>query len=303
MRNLFIKETPIKDLYLIYPDGKPYFPNAITVFYNGEEKFVIDLGMKLEELDEKLKYLNTGLEDVDYVIITHFHPDHNKGTWRIKEKAKKAQIWLNHKEAQYITSWDSFFDAYGFKNRRDLQEEWLATVGNPLDFKPYKPDREIKPYERETIGDAELEFIPTYGHTLGHTAVKIGDLIVTGDIDLTNFPWYGHPTSSLEGFVESLKLLLKLKPKYIVTMHRGLIYENIEYELHRYLNIVIERDKRIVEAIHNYDDLEKLFELNIIYPRYDYMLARFFEEEMIKHHMRYLCKKLKEKLSVLEGVK
>ncbi len=300
MKKLNIQETPIENLYLIFPDGKPVFPNTITVFYNGEEKFLIDLGSKPEVLEEKIKPLNVSLRELDYVIITHFHPDHNKGTWRIKKTSPKAQVWLNDRESDYIISWEKFFEAYGFANRKDLQEEWLHNVGIPLDFKPYVPDRELKPFEKETIGDLELEFIPAYGHTLGHMAVRINkELIVTGDIDLTNFPWYGHPTSSLEEFIESLKLLIRLEPKYIITMHRGLIDKDPVREIYRYWNIVIERDKRIIEALHYYDDVEKLFELNIIYPRYDFKLARFFEEEMIKKHLRLMCKNIRGKLEQL----
>ncbi len=287
---MLVSSTPIEDLYMIYPSGSMLFPNAVSLVYKGSEKFLIDFGLKYDEMKFALNKLGLSFEGLDHIILTHFHPDHCKSVWRIKKYFKNIEVWLNEVEFNSIKNWDSFFELYGFLNDKEMIKEWLALVGNPMDFKPFEPDRVIKWGERIKIDEHYIEFIPSAGHTPGHTFIKIDNLLVTGDIDLTDFPWYGHPKSDLEEFIRSVKKILELKPGYIVTMHRGLISGNMESEVERYLSIINERDKEIIAALKEVTTFKDLIEKRIIYPKHRNKITIFFEKHMLIHHIKRLEK-------------
>ncbi|MGQ4892750.1 MAG: MBL fold metallo-hydrolase [Candidatus Njordarchaeia archaeon] len=300
---MHIVRTPIRNLYMFVPEGSTVYPNTISIMYNGEEKFIIDLGSPLEEMNHTLKKLNLNISKIDIVILTHFHPDHSKSAWRLASIPDAPEIWLNEIESKSVKTWDAFFELYGLVSDGDLRNEWIRYVGEPLDSKPFEADKEIRWGGRKTVGGLEIEFIGTPGHTPGHTSIKINDLIILGDIDLTKFPWYGHPKSSLEDFIESTLKLKEMNPKHVISMHRGLISENIDKEFDNYLKIIELRDKKLLKEIDNVNSLGELVNRGIIYPKVDARLRMFFEIEMLKKHIFRLVKLGKLHESVLEKLK
>lgn len=280
-------ETSIKNLYVIEPNTKPSFPNGVVLFYNGDEKFLIDLCLDAEELSNKLKKFGVGLDEIDYVFLTHLHPDHAKKAYKLREEFG-IKIFLNELEAKYAQTWEKFFEIYGISKYPKLVEEWLKNVGNPLGFKPFKVDRIIRFGKEISIDDLVLEPIHSPGHTIGHTFFRIGKLLVLGDIDLTDFPWYGHPSSNLKKFIESTRMVLEMKPAEVVSMHRGLIKSGVEGEILEYLKIVEDRNKLLLMNLSDWVSVDELVGRGIIYRRHYGNITKFFERNMIVQHLKYL---------------
>ena len=285
MEDVVILKTPIRDLYIIRSDRGPKFPEAITLLYNGGSRLLIDLGVSFTILEKAFSRLGLTIKDIEYIILTHLHPDHCKNIRIIKEKNEDVVIMLNELEARFSDTWEKFFEFYGFKDNKEIIDEWLELVGKPLGFTPFKVDENIKFYDVLEVDNLTFEFIPTPGHTIGHTSIKIGDVVVTSDIDLTNFPWYGHPSSSVEDFIESIELLMEMKPRYLISMHRGLIAHDTEGELRRYLNIIYERDKIVRRALEEGSINRDVGDRGIIYPRIYSRIIKFFEDNMVKKHV------------------
>ena len=282
-----MKPTPIKNLYVVEPDSSPLFPNGVSLIYLGSEKAIIDMCAGYDALERALKMSKLKFDDIDYILLTHLHPDHTKFVWYLKENYD-VKICMNELESSYVASWDKFFEFYGLINYPDIIDEWIKEIGTPLNFKPFKVDVKLKPNTFINIGDLEIDVISSPGHTKGHTFFKIDDLLIVGDIDLTNFPWYGHPTSSLIDFVNSVNLISELNPKYLVSMHRGLLTNSIEIEVRKYLDIIESRNRKILERLKQPKTIDELVDYNIIYPRHNLKLLRFFEKNMLEHHINYL---------------
>lgn len=131
----------------------------------------------------------------------------------------------------------------------------------------------------------EIEVIHTPGHSAGHCCFLInGDILFTGDIDL-NFPWYGCIDSNLRDFLNSIDLLKKISPKIAVPGHGKVVDgEDFETKLERYKSIILERDRKIREALTlGEDPVGK----GIIYRRFPdpKEIYEFFERIMVEKHL------------------
>ncbi|HOP65608.1 MAG TPA: MBL fold metallo-hydrolase [Bacilli bacterium] len=56
-------------------------------------KILIDLGLSVKYINSKLKTLNTGVDEIDYILITHLHNDHIKSLTNFS-KERKTQICI-----------------------------------------------------------------------------------------------------------------------------------------------------------------------------------------------------------------
>lgn len=98
---------------------------------------------------------------VDYIFITHLHGDHIGGLMKDGEAAfPDAELYINKVE----------YDSWMI----NPQESLLAIT------KAYK--RRLKTFAIEDPLPCGVEAIEAYGHTAGHTAYKVGNNLIVGDI-------------------------------------------------------------------------------------------------------------------------
>jgi len=76
-----------------------------------------------------------------------------------------------------------------------------------------------------------------------------------------------------------------MKPKFLISMHRGLIYQNPVGELKRYLNIIYERDTIVKKALESGSIYRNVGERGVIYPRIHSRIIKFFEDNMVRKHV------------------
>lgn len=154
-----------------------------------KEMIVIDPGSEPERVLDEIKKTEAKPE---YIINTHYHPDHIGANARIK-KETGAKILIHKAEKDFIS---------------------------------FQPDGFLKDGDKIKIGNTVLEVIHTPGHTPGSICILGKDFILTGD---TIFK-YGYGRTDIGGgswkdLDNSLKKLKKiLKPGIKVYPGHGEIY-------------------------------------------------------------------------------
>lgn len=121
-------------------------------------------------------------EDINLVLVTHFHPDHIFG---LMEKGTNAQVFPNaeimvgEEEMKFWT--DPSLVNKVPENRRGLVQRIQSTFPSWKNVSQYKGDQEVAPGVRS---------VSTFGHTPGHTAFHLssGDDEAMLVADLLNLP-------------------------------------------------------------------------------------------------------------------
>lgn len=145
--------------------------NSISCFLLEAEgkKAIFDTGFNEKVstgIPDRLKELKISPDDIDYVFITHFHPDHIGGLID-----KNDQIFF--KNAKIYVS----------------KEEYCSWINSPTTDKNKMPQNIMKICEKNVIQfnfDDTLPLgvkpIKAFGHTAGHTVYQKGDFIIIGDL-------------------------------------------------------------------------------------------------------------------------
>ena len=95
-------------------------------------------------------------------LATHYHPDHVGGGMRGHDIAGVAELIAKHPVKVYAHR----AEAAGIRKVTGLSESDLAKVDSG---------------DRLTLGDVEIEFLHTPGHTPGSQCFRIKDTLVSGD--------------------------------------------------------------------------------------------------------------------------
>ncbi|MDD5022333.1 MAG: MBL fold metallo-hydrolase [Endomicrobiaceae bacterium] len=147
-KDLFIYPEFKKNLasYLAKPQSRK---STITAFLavTPDAKILFDTGSEPKILIRRLNEIKIEPEDINFICITHMHPDHIGGLININEVPvfPHATIFISEREADYNTN-NKIFDIYGDKIKIfDTNEEII---------------KGIKP-------------IQAYGHTSGQTMYKV----------------------------------------------------------------------------------------------------------------------------------
>ncbi|AET66514.1 Zn-dependent hydrolase, glyoxylase [Desulfosporosinus orientis DSM 765] len=269
-------------LFFVPGEHKGRFPYSNGLLINSELRVLVDAGFGQSRREEILK---TG--DVDVIINTHFHLDHAFGN----KFFPKAKVWAHHLDAPALRSPEEFFNYTGIKHAPEFPEGYPF----PRGMQGRAVERELVDGEILDFGDVAFQVIHTPGHTPGHISLfetRTG-ILFSGDIDLSPFgPFYGNSSSSLEEFHSSIRRLIELKPKVIVSSHSEIISDNIPERLQEYKEIMDFRDEKIIQNIRTPMMKEELLKKNIIYDHYPepQNLYRHFEEVMIGKHLGRLVK-------------
>ena len=162
---------------------------------NTNKGFIVDPGGYHPALIKKIKQDNV---DIMYVILTHAHHDHFGGIDEFLVEFPDSKFVASVHEKKLLEDADANFSNY-FNGSTTL-----------------KPDIYVEDGEILTVGELELKFIHTPGHTPGGMCVYIekedclfsGDTLLRQSIGRTDFPG-----SSLGSIKESITQKLFLLPE------------------------------------------------------------------------------------------
>lgn len=198
---------------------------------------LIDGGWNVDEawtaLSDGLRTLQIGPREVDQILVTHVHRDHYTLAVRLQREFG-THIALGIDERDSVrASMDT--DASPFTGRLAILHRAAAQpiVDELLSLPPFdthsedwgEPDEWLQPSTRR-VGDRELEFVPTPGHTRGHLVFvdATADVMFTGDHILPRITpslgLEGNPGESpLEDFLTSLQRVADLPDRRMLPAH------------------------------------------------------------------------------------
>ncbi|MBR3786271.1 MAG: MBL fold metallo-hydrolase [Firmicutes bacterium] len=189
----------------------PIQVNTYLAFDETKKGFIVDPGGFSYELTGVVD--QEGLE-IEYIILTHGHADHIGGVAEFQEKYPNAKVIAYTAERDMLEdpALNSSYDIY----RRAI------TV---------TPDRYVSDRETLTVGDTELTFIHTPGHSLGGMCILTpgyvfsGDTIFRASIGRTDF--YG---GSFDQLAKSIRERLYILPDQTLVLPGHMSETTIGFE-------------------------------------------------------------------------
>lgn len=132
----------------------------------GSEPVLVDTGFpgKSTAILEELRQLGMRPGDLAHIFLTHHDPDHIGNAKALKERTG-ALIWAPKEDVPYI---QGEFRPRGV--RRVIQR--IVRVDRPVVDRVYDPASTV----------SGIEVIPSPGHTPGHTCLRVGDVLLAGDL-------------------------------------------------------------------------------------------------------------------------
>jgi hydroxyacylglutathione hydrolase len=174
--------------------------NCNTFFINREKKILIDPGHDhlFGHVEQNLKSLGVQASEIDYVLITHGHPDHLEAAFRLQNPSLLA---MSREEYRFVKQWGGA--------HYTIPEPDLYLTEGPL-----------------TLGDVTLEIYDTPGHSPGSACLywpekKVlftGDVIFNQGIGRTDLPEGSGPQLK-----ESIRRLKNLDVEYLMSGHGDIL--------------------------------------------------------------------------------
>jgi glyoxylase-like metal-dependent hydrolase (beta-lactamase superfamily II) len=160
----------------------PLSVNAYLVQFNGKKALVdagcaSTMGPALGKLPENLNAIGVNPDSIDYVLLTHIHPDHSNGLVNASGEAAypNAEVIVSAADAEFALDRDPSTESNDFRKRSMIAAQ-----------------RAFAPYSNRTrrIGGGEIfagiTACPQPGHTPGHTGWLISSrndaLLIWGDV-------------------------------------------------------------------------------------------------------------------------
>lgn len=203
---------------------------------------MIDSGFPTEEaqdlLERALKVIG-GLNRIETLVITHFHPDHSGLAGWLQARAG-MKVLIHRRDGMRLAHMangqpgDAGDDADLFRQMSEkvgfsfesMRSEMMGT-GQAIENPTLVDGGEVV-----TIGGRRLELVWTPGHTEGHLCLydRSASLLFTGDHLLARItPHVGVYSSSLRNplheFEESLELVRRLNPEMGLPAHEALVLD------------------------------------------------------------------------------
>lgn len=189
----------------------PIMVNTYLVYDETGKGFIVDPGGYSKQLADKIREENL---DVEYIIITHGHGDHMGGVEEFKAEFPQLQVIAYCGEKDFLEN-------------ADLNSS-IELFGRPITV---EADRFVKDKEKLKVGNMELTFVFTPGHTPGGMSVIMDGYVFSGDtlfrssIGRTDF--YGGDFGAL---IKSVRERLFVLPDDTVVLPGHMEKTTIGYE-------------------------------------------------------------------------
>lgn len=266
-----------KEIKLLIGGNKGKFPYCNSLYIDDEIKGLIDTGCGQEALGEIES-------NVDAVILSHYHFDHISGNSHFKDKP----IYCHPADIPPVENKEAILNYTGII---EIGEKESNAFLNFLNYQPAKVSGSFTGGDELDFGKTKLKVIHTPGHSPGHCCFyeeKEG-ILFSADIDLSSFgPWYGHNSCEIDAFEDSIKKIMHISPKTVISGHNGIVTKNVNDSLICYMAKIRQRDKLILDFCSEPRTIDDIVDHKFIYgkhPEPGATMFRHFEKKMIKKHL------------------
>ncbi|MFW9848002.1 MAG: MBL fold metallo-hydrolase [Candidatus Thorarchaeota archaeon] len=273
------------------------FPYCNAIIVDSTEIGVIDPGCRIEDIRKFLVRHDKDIHDIDYIVLSHIHPDHITHASRI-QRLSKCKIVANEITAPLFNDKELMRDFLGFHREHKIRPFWEELVNEKMYgcLDEGHVDIILRDAAEFNIGDVTLRTFYTPGHLPDHMCVEFpeSELIFGADIDCTDFgPFYGHPNASITEFRDSIHRLSNLDFKGLISGHLSEpLIKDYKTALKSYELQIDMREDFVLMAITGGAGTVDEITLNpIIYRSLSNVVFLQFEKWMIKHHVDSLLEK------------
>lgn len=284
---------------VIRPDVPSVFPYSNSLLINDGKKILIDAGAGRA-------YRDIAFDQVDTILLSHYHFDHIHGI----PFFPNAQVYIGKEEEWAYKDEAKFNEAGSYQYWTHLMGEapishdysvlpddvLLAPGFKKLNIAGVFTDGEII-----TTNNLKINFVHIPGHTPGHYGFFLPDqkILFSSDMDISpRGPWYGSIYSDFDQIRNSIQKLINLKPQILVTSHRRVFYDNIPELLNKYIDIALEKERKLLNYLRIPRDFKEIANQDFILTSPKRTLNSIFRDRiMLVKHLQSLVAHNKIKLN------
>jgi len=264
-------------------NGKYPYGNSILV--DDDVTALIDPSLMIRECFTELP-----ARKIDMLFNSHYHEDHGVGNSLFSD----APLYMHTLDAPALRSIDTLFEYYGMDEAGT--EAWKPVVVEKYFYETRQHIVEFQEGAVFDFGHTRMRVVHTPGHTGGHCCFFFEEegVLFVADWDLTWFgPVYGDITSDLTASIASLQRIRDSEAKALVSFHEaGICEENQREVVSTYLNVIYDREQRLLDFLAEPRTLEEIIKKRIVYKK-DYENVIWIdavEKNSMSLHLRHLIR-------------
>lgn len=257
----------VHQIKLPFPQGVPEHTN-VYVIEGSKGNILIDSGWDSSEalwaFREGLKESRLKFQDINWIVITHIHPDHYGLASKLKELCE-AEVAVHRIEAGLIESRYKDFGGLLEDMEEELRDNGVpqaeltelkeASLWTKQFVSPDLPEIILDDGDRLANGSFEFEVLRTPGHSPGHVCLYeprkkwlfCGDHVLFKATPHVGF----HPQSGdnpLRDYINSLKMVEGLKVNFVFPGH-GPVFNSLKLRAEEILRHHEQRKGTIMKVL------------------------------------------------------
>lgn len=267
-------------------ENRGRYPFCHTVYVE-DAKILIDPASNRERLIR----LRTE-SGVKAVWLSHWHEDH----FMHLDLFDDMPLYISELDAPMLSDLELFLDGYGMGNE-EFRAAWRKLLRKQFHFQPRQPAGFLREGQSIEMVGVTVDLLHTPGHTPGHMAFYFREpgVLFLGDYDLTKFgPWYGDRDSSIRETIASVERLKNVSAVVWLTSHETGVFEENPGDLwNRYVNVIYQREAKLLDFLTVPRTLEEIVNVWIVYgkPREPKEFYAFGEQAIMTKHLDFLIEK------------
>ncbi|SFX42232.1 Glyoxylase, beta-lactamase superfamily II [Thermoactinomyces sp. DSM 45891] len=209
---------------------------------------IVDTGLNIEQdfmvWESTMKELGITWDDLDKIVLTHYHPDHYGLAGRIQQLAGGIPVYISqvdYQQAQLFWDRDSKMaqDLASAFRRHGLDESVVRQIPEHLSsfipwIEPHPNPTFLRAGSKIQLGDRTYKVIHTPGHADGHLSFydPEREWLIGGDFLLPRITpnismWPNCDKNPLQSYLKTLEKMELLPVKRVYSSH-GPIFENYQ---------------------------------------------------------------------------
>ena len=216
---------------------------APAIRTNPTEYWLIDAGSGSDEsnadLESAFRTIREEFEPgfapakIRRILLTHSHIDHFGGANELRRRTG-AEVWSHSFESRVVSSFNEQACVSNVRSFHFLREAGVPAAEIPgiLDGFGFRPGRaKSTPVAKTLLGGETFGALKTFylpGHSPGHLAFQLDDVILTGDLLLSKtltqiWPSRMTPRTGVWNYIRSLRTLARIGERYERAAGRKLV--------------------------------------------------------------------------------